>query len=73
MAPSPQPRLPQVNIRLRLDGPGGNAFVIIGDCMRAMRAAEVSHRQQEQFLSEATDGDYDHLLRTVREWFAVDE
>jgi hypothetical protein len=48
----------------------GNAFAILGACGKAMKRAD-RYDEWKAFHTEATAGDYDHLLRTVTEWFDV--
>jgi len=50
---------------VRLVGEDGNAFAILGRVRRAMRQAGWPHEKVQEFLREATAGDYDHLLATV--------
>lgn len=78
MASDNGPRHPEITVELT--GIDGNAFSIIGAVSRALRrglreqgmprdqvAAEVS-----DFQSEATSGDYDHLLATAFRWVEVE-
>jgi hypothetical protein len=67
-----QKMLPHVIVTLGdLKGPNGNAFAILGQCRSAMERAGISQDLQKQFEAEATSGDYEHLLKTVKRWFAV--
>lgn len=63
-------KYPEVNVPLV--GEDGNAFSILGRVKRIMRRAGIED-EWEEFHTEATSGDYDHLLMTVMTWFAVDE
>ena len=56
---------------VRLVGSDGNAFAILGAVQRALRKAGASPAQVAAFMAEATQGDYDHLLRTVMDWVEV--
>jgi hypothetical protein len=49
----------------------GNAFSILARCQSAARNAAWDERYLEEFLDEATQGDYNHLLRTVDFYFTV--
>ncbi len=61
------PRYPHVAVRLsEMDG---NPFAILGMCRSAARAAEFSPREIKTFFTEATKGDYAHLIETVMRWF----
>ena len=50
-----------------------NAFSIIGTTRAALRRAGATSEELDEFMSEATDGDYDHLLRTVIQWVNIGE
>lgn len=56
------------NVRVQLTGQDGNAFFILGRIMGAMRKAGVSAAKIKEFETEATSGDYDHLLATCMDW-----
>jgi hypothetical protein len=62
------PKYPDVHVELL--GKDGNAFAILGNVAKALRRAGVA--EIEMFYDEATQGDYDHLLRTVMAWVTVD-
>ncbi len=64
-----QPRFP--NVHVRLVGTDGNAFAVLGAVSRALRRAGVAKEERDAFFAEATSGDYDHLLATVRRWVEV--
>jgi hypothetical protein len=57
--------------RLKLTGNDGNAFSIISRARRALKDANYTEEQIEQFSTEATSGDYDHVLQTCFKWFDV--
>lgn len=54
-----------------LRGPQGNAFWLLGEAKRLMEAEGIVSFVMDEFHSEATSGDYDHLLATIRKWFTV--
>jgi len=59
------------DVHVQLTGRDGNAFVIIGAVSSALKRA--GHREaSDEFIKEATSGDYDHLLRTAMEYVEVD-
>ncbi len=62
-----EPKYPDIHVQLV--GQNGNAFVILGLCRGAARKGGVPPEQIEAFMSEATLGDYDHLLTTCMKWF----
>ena len=45
-----------------LIGEDGNAFSIMGRVKKALRRAGADQEYIDRYLSEATSGDYDHLL-----------
>ncbi len=67
---NPTIKYPNITVSL-LDG-DGNAFSILGKVHRALQKAKISHGEIEEFLAEATDGNYNHLLRTCMKWVNVE-
>jgi len=57
--------------KVKLIGNDGNAFAIMGACMRAGRNAGYTKEQLAQYQKESMSGDYDHLLGTAMKWFDV--
>jgi len=51
-----------------LKGPEGNAFAVLG---AAHKVAKANGMDWEFIHSEATSGDYDHLLETLKKYFDV--
>lgn len=64
------PKYPEITVELV--GQNGNAFNILGICLRAMRRACLSKEERDKFYAEATSGNYDHLLAICIEWFNVE-
>lgn len=62
-------RHPEVEVKLTETD--GNAFVIIGAVRRAMRRADVSNEELDEFSKDAMSGDYDHVLQTCMKWVNV--
>ena len=58
-------------IQVRLSGTDGNAFAILGKVQKAMKEADVPAAKVKEFMDEATEGDYDHLLQTAMKWVSV--
>lgn len=54
-----------------LNGPDGNAFVILGEASRQWRRAGLPRDQFEDIAKEAMSGDYEHLLDTMEKHFTV--
>lgn len=59
------------DIEVQLTGTDGNAFAIIGKVAKALRRAGVSKEVEEQFIDEATAGDYNHVIATAMRWVEV--
>ena len=61
---------PLTNVEVKLIGTDGNAFAVLGKVNSALKRA--GHTElAEQFLTEATKGDYDHLLSTCMKYVEV--
>jgi len=50
----------------------GNAFSVMGATQRAMKRAGISKEECDQYFSEATQGDYHHLISTTMKWVSVE-
>lgn len=59
-------------ITVKLTGKDGNAFFILGTVNRALAAAGVGKTKRDEFMAEATAGDYNKLLATAMEWVNVE-
>lgn len=59
------------DISVELIGNDGNAFAILGRCKKAMTRAECTKEQIQEFIEEATSGDYDNVLHTCMRYFDV--
>jgi hypothetical protein len=57
---------------VKLVGEDGNAFSIMGRVKKALRRAGADQEYIEKYLSEATSGDYDHLLVVSMEYVDVE-
>ena len=57
---------------VKLIGEDGNAFLILGKCIRVAKRATWSREKIDQFMKEAKSGDYDNLLCVVQNWFDVE-
>ena len=60
------------DITVNIIGIDGNAFCILGICTREMRRHKLPQSEIDNFMSEATSGNYDNLLCTVMKWFNVE-
>ncbi len=57
---------------VKLVGEDGNAFSIMGRVRKALMQAGADQEYIDRYLSEATSGDYDHLLVVSTEYINVD-
>ena len=57
--------------KVKLSGEDGNAFYILGKVHKALVRVGLTEEAQE-FMVEATSGDYDHLLATVQKYVEVE-
>ena len=64
-----EPKYP--NVKVKLTGGNGNAFVVLGSVKRAMQKAKVPQEEIKAFTDEAMGGDYDQLLGTCMKWVDV--
>ncbi len=58
-------------IEVELIGQDGNAFNVLGLVNRALTRASVPKVERDEFMAQATAGDYNHLLMVVQEWVTV--
>jgi hypothetical protein len=63
---------PQTKPIVKLIGLDGNAFSILGRVKLALRRAGADKEYIDQYLSEATTGDYDHLLAVTMGYVEVE-
>lgn len=54
-----------------LKGPSGNATRLLNQATDLMQSEGIPESAQAEFRSQATSGDYRHLLGTIREWFTI--
>lgn len=66
-----QPKYPDVHVIAWHENE--HAYVILHRVRQAFRWGGISSSVWTDFHVEATSGDYDHLLRTVRDWVTVDD
>ncbi len=57
---------------VKLIGEDGNAFLILGRVTSALKRAGYTEEEREQYYTEATSKDYDHLLAVTAEWVNVE-
>ena len=63
-------KFPDINVPLV--GEAGTASAILGRVTKAMTYAGKSRAERDEFLREATSGDYDNLLAVVMRTVTVD-
>ena len=61
----------QVNSVIDLDGPQGNAFVLLGIAGQTMIKSGFDKRMQDIILNEMRSRDYINLLKTFEKYFAI--
>lgn len=59
------------NIEIQLSSVDGNAFSIIGKCLKSMKESDLPKSEQNKFLKEATASNYDNLIQVCMKWFYV--
>ncbi|OPL09435.1 MAG: hypothetical protein AVO38_10935 [delta proteobacterium ML8_D] len=62
---------PKTSITVKLIGEDGNAFNILGKVSKALRRNGHADLVDE-YMKEATAGDYNHLLQTTMKYVHVD-
>jgi hypothetical protein len=65
------PEVKYPNITVQLTGNDGNAFAILGAVSKALRNGGVEQYSINKFMAQATEGDYNNLLRTCMKWVNV--
>jgi hypothetical protein len=63
---------PEIKPTVKLIGQDGNAFSIMGMVKQALRRAGADKEYIDKYLSEATSGDYNHLLAVSMEYVNVE-
>jgi hypothetical protein len=59
------------DVTVELTGQNGNALMIIGLVVRALRRARATQEEVTEFQDEATSGDYDNVIATAMRWVNV--
>jgi hypothetical protein len=63
------PKYPEIEVGLI--GEDGNAFHILGKTKKAMKKHGLPEQEIDKYYNEATNGDYDNLLRTTMKWVTI--
>tara|TARA_R110002020_G_scaffold429925_1_gene639599 strand:+ start:2194 stop:2391 length:198 start_codon:yes stop_codon:yes gene_type:complete len=61
----------ETGVEVELLGKDGNAFFILGTVKKALERAGYEAEEISEWHTEATAGDYNHLLRVVMETVVV--
>jgi hypothetical protein len=64
-------KAPKEKPKVKLSGEDGNAFVILGRVIRALRKAGADKEYIDKYRKEATSGNYDNLLCITIEYVDV--
>ncbi|MCK9229125.1 MAG: hypothetical protein M0Q23_01545 [Syntrophales bacterium] len=56
---------PITKVKVKLIGEDGNAYYILGKVSKALRDAGYDEAFIDDYIAQATSGDYDTLLRTT--------
>ena len=59
------------DVDVKLTGEDGNAFFIMAKVQGALRKANATEQEIDEYFDEATAGDYHHLLATTMKWVNV--
>ena len=62
---------PITDVTVKLIGEDGNAFSILGKVSKALKRNGYK-KEADDFLKEATSGDYDHLLQTCNKYVHIE-
>ena len=57
--------------KVELIGEDGNAFNVLGICLRVAKKENWSKEKIDEFKTKAMSGDYDNLLMVVSEFFDI--
>jgi len=57
--------------KVRLTGVNGNAFLVMGRARKALQRAGADKEYMEQYVKEATAGDYDNLIQVTMRYVEV--
>lgn len=63
--------MPKTDVSVKLIGEDGNAYAILGKVSKALRRAGYK-QEAEDYLKEATSGDYDNLLKVTMDYVEVE-
>lgn len=58
-------------VKVQLSDSDGNVFAVLGKVMKAMKRAKIEQKEIDAFTAEATNGDYDHAIKTCMDYVSV--
>ena len=64
--------MPKYNVSVQLTGNNGNAFAILGAVQKALKRAGAPQSDIDEFMEQASSGDYNNLLNVAMEWVDVE-
>ena len=65
-------KAPSIKPTVKLIGQDGNAFAVMGSIKQALKSTGADKEYIDQYICEATSGDYDHLLAISMEYVNVE-
>ena len=65
-------RAPPLKPTVKLIGQDGNAFAIMGNVKQALKRAGADKDYIDEYLNEATSGDYNHLLTVSMKYVNIE-
>jgi hypothetical protein len=71
LSPNERNVMAKYNVTVPLSEIDGNAFSIMGAVTKQLRRAGASKEEQDEYFTEATSGDYHHLIATTMKWVDV--
>ena len=63
---------PRYDIVVKLTSRDGNAFAVLGEVRKQLKKAGAGPAMIQEFLKEATAGNYDELIQTCMRWVHVE-
>ena len=64
-----KPYSPPERIEIRLDGPEGNAFVLLGFARKYGEQLGWTDVQIDSIINDMQSSDYEHLIQTFDKWY----
>lgn len=61
----------KTNLKVKLIGEDGNVFYILGKVLLALKKGGYNKKFQDEFIKEATSGDYNHVIATINDYVEI--